>query len=183
MGKLVYAPICSLDGFVEDASGSFAWAEPDEEVHQYANDLERTIGTQLYGRRMYETMRFWQDPPADLSPVAADYARVWQAADKVVFSRTLDAVDTPRTELVRDLSAEHVRELKAAASADVSVGGAGLAGEALRAGLVDELQVIAVPVVVGSGKPALPADVRLDLELLDLRRFGNGTVCLRYRIR
>jgi len=180
MGKLLYAPICSLDGFVEDATGSFAWAAPDEEVHQFANDLERGIGTQLYGRGMYETMRFWQDPPADLTPVSAEYAEVWQAAHKVVFSRTLEAVDTPRTELVREFTADVVQELKAATTGDLSVGGAGLAAEALRAGLVDELHLIAVPVVVGSGKPALPPDLRLELELLDLRRFGNGTVCLSY---
>ncbi len=182
MAKLVYAPICSLDGFVEDASGAFDWAMPDDEVHAFANDLERSIGTALYGRRMWQTMRYWETAD-DPSPISQGFAEAWRDADKVVFSRTLESVDTARTTLVRDFEPDLVRDLKAGADRDLSVGGAELAGEALRAGLVDELHVIAVPVVIGAGKPALPTDVRLDLALIGTRSFGNGTVCLSYRIR
>ena len=182
MGRLVYAAICSLDGYVEDASGGFAWAAPDEEVHAFVNDLERPIGTYLYGRRMYETMRYWESPDDLDNDVTRDYAEVWQAADKVVFSRTLSSVDTARTRLERELDPGLVRRVKDAAGHDLSVGGAELAGETLRAGLVDQLHLIAVPVVVGGGKRALPADVRLDLQLQGVQRFGNGTVCLSYEV-
>ncbi|MCU1602962.1 MAG: Riboflavin biosynthesis protein ribD [Frankiales bacterium] len=181
MAHLVYAPICSLDGYVEDASGSFGWARPDEEVHRFAGDLERTVGTALYGRRMWQTMRYWETAD-DADPVSQDFAQVWRDADKVVFSRTLNEVDTARTRLERDFDADLVRALKASADRDLSVGGADLAGQALRAGLVDVLHVIAVPVVVGGGKRALPADLRLDLELTGTRSFANGTVCLSYRV-
>lgn len=182
MARLVYAPICSLDGHVEDASGGFARAAPDDEVHAFANDLDRTIGTHLYGRRMHETMRFWQDPPPDLGPVSREYAGIWRDSDKVVFSRTLEAVDPPRTRLEGAFDPELVRRLKQDAPRDLSIGGAVLAGHALRAGLVDVLHVIAVPVLVGGGKRALPDDVRLDLRLTDVRRFPGGTVCLSYDV-
>ena len=183
MAALVYAAICSLDGYVEDASGAFGWAAPDEEVHAYVNDVERAIGTYLYGRRMYETMSYWESPDDLDDDVTRDYAQVWQAADKVVFSRTLQEVRTTRTRLERAFDPEAVRQLKAHAEHDLSIGGAEIAGQALRAGVVDEVQLIAVPVLVGGGKRALPADVRLDLELREVRSFGNGTVSLRYRVR
>ena len=151
-------------------------------MHAFFNDLQRPIGTYLLGRRMWETMRFWE-AARDLPPVGQDFAEVWRAADKVVFSRTLDSTDTARTRLELDFTPDLVRSLKATASQDLSVGGADLAGQALRAGLVDELRVIAVPVTVGGGKPALPRGVRVDLQLLESQRFANGTVCLTYRVR
>ena len=176
---LTYFAICSLDGFIEDADGRFDWAAPDAEVHAFVNDLERPVGTYLYGRGMYETMRAWEtlDDPA---PEMQDFAQIWRAADKVVYSRTLPDVTTPRTRLEREFDPEAVRELKEAG--EVGIGGAALAAEALRAGVVDELGLLLVPVVVGRGKAALPADVRLPLELLDERRFAGGAVYLRYRI-
>jgi dihydrofolate reductase len=182
MAKLIYSAIASLDGFVEDAEGTFDWARPDEEVHAFVNELERPVGRYLYGRRMYETMTFWERPPglADGSPAVQEYAAIWQAADKVVYSRTLSSVATARTRLEREFDPESVRRLKAGASRDLGVGGAELAAAAIRAGLVDELQLFLVPVVVGAGKPALPGGVRQELELLDEQRFGNGTVYLRY---
>jgi dihydrofolate reductase len=182
MGSLIYAAICSLDGYVEDESGDFGWAAPDEEVHRFVNDLERAIGTYLYGRRMYETMTYWET--ADPNDPAADgeYAGIWQAADKVVYSRTLEEVTTRRTRLERELDPVAVRGLKAASERDLSIGGAELAGQALTAGLVDEVQLIVVPEIVGGGKPALPAGLRTGLALLGERRFGNGTVHLRYGV-
>jgi dihydrofolate reductase len=176
---LSYFAICSLDGFIEDADGRFDWAAPDAEVHAFVNDLERPVGTYLYGRAMYETMRVWEtlDDPA---PEMQDFAQIWRAADKVVYSRTLPDVTTPRTRLEREFDPDAVRELKD--SGEVGIGGAALAAEALRAGVVDELGLLLVPVVVGRGKPALPDDVRLPLELLDERRFAGGAVYLRYRI-
>ncbi|MDQ6725298.1 MAG: dihydrofolate reductase family protein [Actinomycetota bacterium] len=185
MAKLVYSTISSLDGYVADEAGNFDWAAPDEEVHAFVNDLERPIGTYLYGRRMYETMRYWETPPAlaGQSPVALDYAAMWQSADKVVYSRTLDAVSSARTRIERDFDADAVRQLKAVAERDISMGGPHLAAEGIRAGLVDEYHLFLVPVVVGGGTRALPDDVRVDLELLDERRFGNGTVHLHYRVR
>jgi dihydrofolate reductase len=185
MAKLVYSAITSLDGYVEDADGGFDWAAPDVEVHGFVNDQEREVGTYLYGRRMYDTMRFWQDPPglADEAAEFQDYAHVWQAAEKIVFSRTLSEPMTPRTTIRHNLDAGFVRRLKAEASRDISVGGATLAGEALRAGLVDEVHQLVTPVVVGGGRSWLPDGVRLDLELLAERRFTNGTVFLQYLIR
>lgn len=183
MAQLVYTAITSLDGYVEDASGRFDWAAPDEELHQFVNDLERSIGTYLYGRRMYETMTYWQDPP-DLAAepdCVQDYARIWQAAEKVVFSRTLAEATTPRTRLEREFDPAAIRAMKASADNDMSVGGAELAARALAAGLVDEIHLFLTPVSVGGGKPALPRDERVDLELLDELRLGNGVVHLQYR--
>ena len=182
MAKLVYSSICSLDGYVADESGSFGWARPDEEVHAFVNELERPIGTYLYGRRMYETMVYWETDGAeeDQPAVVRDFAAIWRAADKVVYSRTLADVASERTRLERELDSVAVRRMKAEAERDLSVGGPELAGQALHAGLVDECQLFLVPVAVGGGRPALPPGLRLDLELLDQRRFGNGTVYLRY---
>jgi dihydrofolate reductase len=172
---------CSLDLRVTDASGDFDWAEPPDDVHAFVNDRERPVGTHLYGRRMWETMRFWQTMP-DEDSVMGDYGRVWRAADKIVHSRTLAAVDTARTRLVRELEPAAVRALKAAASAPLTIGGAELAGQAIRAGLVDELELLLVPVVVGSGPRALPDGVGARLELLEQRTFPAGWVHLRYRV-
>jgi dihydrofolate reductase len=184
MGKLIYAAIGSLDGYVEDASGRFDWSAPDEEVHQFVNDLERPIGTYLYGRRMYETMVFWETAaPAPEEPAAfADYAEVWRAAEKVVYTRTLQAVPSERTCIERSFDPDEVRRLKASSDADLSIGGAELAGVALGAGLVDEVHLFLCPIVVGGGKRALPDAVRLQLTLLDQRRFGNGVVHLNYAV-
>jgi dihydrofolate reductase len=182
MAKLIYSAIASADGYVEDASGRFEWAAPDEEVLRFVNDLERPVGTYLYGRRMYETMVYWEtghtvlgQPPAD-----RDFAGIWRAAEKIVFSKTLESVSSARTRIERDFDPGLVRQLKAAAEHDMTVGGADLAGQALRAGLVDELQLFLVPAVVGGGKRALPDGVRSDLDLMDTRRFAGGAVYLRY---
>jgi dihydrofolate reductase len=180
MAKLIYTAIMSLDGYVADEEGNFDWAEPDEEVHTLVNDLERPIGTYLYGRRLYEVMVAWETI-TDEQPFIKDYAEIWRAADKIVFSRTLETVSSERTRIERSFDPEVVREMKAAADRDISVGGPTLAAEAMRAGLVDEIQLFLAPVVVGGGTQALPDGVRLKLELLDERRFGNGTVYLRYR--
>ena len=184
MARLIYAAIASLDGYVEDAHGDFEWAAPDDEVHTFVNDLERPVGTYLYGRRMYETMRFWETAHTvpDLTPVARAFTEIWQAADKIVFSRTLASVSSARTRIERDFDPDLVRRLKATAAHDLTVGGAELAGQAIRAGLVDELHLLAVPALVGGGKPALPRDVRVDLELTDTRHFASGVVYLSYRI-
>jgi dihydrofolate reductase len=183
MAKLIYAAITSLDGYVEDEEGNFDWAAPDEEVHAFVNDLERPIGTYLYGRRMYEVMAFWETAHAlaDPSPVAQDFAELWQAADKIVYSRTLEAVAGARTRIERDFDPEAVRRLKVSLDRDITVGGSDLAAQAIRAGLVDELHLFLTPTVVGGGKRALPDDVRWRLELLDERRFGSGVVHLHYR--
>ena len=188
MARLVYSAIASLDGYVVDADGSFDWAAPDEEVHAFVNDLERPIGTYLYGRRMYDVMRFWETVPTRGDPgatpdVEADFAGIWQAADKVVYSTTLPAVSTERTRLERSFDAEAVRQLTATAGRDVSVGGPGLAAAAIRAGLVDEFHLFLVPAVVGGGTRALPDGARLDLELVDERRFDSGVVHLHHRPR
>ncbi len=183
MAKLIYSAITSLDGYVADDSGSFEWAAPDDEVHTFVNDQERVIGTYLYGRKLYETMQYWEAPPAELAAVARDYAGIWQAADKVVYSRTLASVSTARTRIERAFDPDAVRAMKASAAADISVGGAHLAAEALAAGLVDEVHLLVNPVVVGGWNAALPSGVRIDLDLLDERRFGNGVVHLHYRVR
>jgi dihydrofolate reductase len=185
MAKLIFSAITSLDGYLEDEGGKFNWAEPDEEVHAFVNDLGRPAGTYLYGRRMYETMAGWGTDPtfAEQSPAMADFAEIWQAADKVVYSTTLEAVSTTRTRIERDFNPEAVRKMKATAGQDLIVGGAHLAAHAFNAGLVDECHLFLAPVVVGGGKRSLPEGVHLRLELLDERRFGNGTVHLRYRTR
>ena len=185
MGNLIYSAITSLDGYVADADGKFDWGEPDEEVHSFVNNLERPVGTYLYGRRLYEVMLVWDDAAAfsDQPPYIQDFARLWQAADKVVYSTTLTAVSTARTRIEREFDPEAVRRMKAAVERDLTVGGPSLAAHAFRAGLVDECHLILAPVVVGGGKQSLPDDVRLDLELVDERRFGNGMVHLRYRTR
>jgi dihydrofolate reductase len=186
MAKLIYAAITSLDGYIEDEDGRFDWAQPDEEVHAFVNDLERPVGTYLYGRRMYETMAYWESPP-DLGgqpPVIQDFAGIWQAADKVVYSRTLPAVSSTKTLLERRFDPDAIRQLKATAARDITVGGPHLAAQAMEADLVDEYQLFLVPVAVGAGKRALSGKgVRLNLELLDERRFRNGTVYLHYRTR
>ena len=183
MGKLIYSAITSLDGYVADEGGSFDWAEPDEEVHTFMNDLVRPIGTHLYGRRMYEVLVYWETAHtlADQPPFVLDFAAIWQTADKIVYSRTLETVSSARTRIERAFDPEAVRRLKAAAGRDVSVGGPELAAQAIKAGLVDEYHLFVTPVVVGGGKQWLPDDVRVELELLDERRFGNGVVHLHYR--
>jgi dihydrofolate reductase len=181
MGSLTYAAITSLDGYVNDARGNFEWAAPDEEVHAFVNDLERETGTYLYGRRLYETMHVWETFDGE-SEVTRDYARIWRAADKIVYSTTLDAVSTPRTRLERSFDADAVRALKA--RGNVSVGGAHLAAYALRAGVVDELHQFLHPVIVGGGTSWLPHDeTRIDLRLVDERRFNSGVVHLHYRVK
>jgi dihydrofolate reductase len=184
MTRLIYTAIYSLDGYVEDRKGTFDWAAPDEEGHQFVNDLERPVGTYLYGRRMYETMVFWETAHtlADQSPAALDFARLWQAADKVVYSRTLETVSSARTRIERAFDPEAVRRLKASASRDLTVGGPELAAQAFRAGLVDECHLFLTPIIVGGGKRALPDGVLMRLELLDERRFVGGVVHLRYRV-
>jgi dihydrofolate reductase len=184
VAKLIYSAIASLDGYVADEDGSFDWAEPDEEVHRFVNDLERPVGTYLYGRRMYEVMAFWETAGgADQPPFVRDYAVIWRSADKIVYSKTLEAVSSARTRIERDFDPNAVRRLKATADRDLSVGGPDLAGQALAAGLVDECHFFLAPVAVGGGTRALPDDLRLDLELLDERRFQSGVVYLRYRTR
>lgn len=183
MAKLIYSAITSLDGFVADENGDFEWAAPDEEVHAVVNDLERRVGTYLYGRRMYEVMVAWDDPDTvvDQPAVMHDYAQLWQAADKVVYSTTLTSASSARTRLERDFDVSAVRAMKASAERDLSVGGPGLAAHAIRAGLVDECHLFVTPVVVGGGTKALPGDVRVRLDLLDVRRFASGVVQLHYR--
>jgi dihydrofolate reductase len=182
VAKLIYMTIASLDGYVADEDGKFDWAVPDEEVHAFVNDLERPIGTHLYGRRLYEVMIGWETMHTlpDQTPMTLDFAAIWQAAEKVVYSRTLETVSSARTRIERDFDPDAVRRMKAQADRDISIGGATLAAEAIRAGLVDELHVIANPIVVGAGTPSLPGGVRWELELLDERRFANGVVYLRY---
>lgn len=184
MAKLIYSAIASLDGYVEDQQGKFEWSAPDAEVHAFINDRERPIATYLYGRRMYETMVYWEtaDTGADQSAVVRDWAQIWRAAEKIVFSRTLTTVSSARTRIERNFDREAIRQLKQGSERDLSVGGAELAGEAIAAGLVDECHLFLVPILVGGGKRALPSDVRLQLELLDERRFGSGVVHLSYGI-
>jgi len=179
---LVYSAIASLDGYTADAEGKFDWAEPDQEVLAFINDLERGIGTHLYGRRMYETMRYWETAElADHGPVAQDFAWIWRAADKIVYSTTLRTADTARTRIESRFDPEAVRALKQ--QGDVSVGGPGLAAAAIRARLVDEYHLFVVPAVVGGGIPVFPDGVRAELALVDQLRFASGVVYLRYRPR
>ena len=185
MAKLIYSAITSLDGYIADRDGNFGWAKPDEEVHSFVNDLARPVGTYLYGRRMYEVMVAWEtaDTFADQSPFVRDYAEIWQATDKIVYSKTLEAVSSARTRLEREFDSDAVRQLKASAGRDITVGGPNLAAQAIKAELVDEVHLLVSPIVVGGGNPALPDDVRVELELLDERRFANGVVHVHYRIR
>jgi dihydrofolate reductase len=184
MAKLIYAAIASLDGYVEDKEGRFDWAVPDEELHAFVNDLERPIGTYLYGRRMYETMVFWETAgaEADEPAVFSDYAEIWRAAEKIVYSRTRPTPSSARTRIESEFDRDAVRRLKQSSAADISIGGAELAGQAIGAGLVDECHLFLFPIVVGGGKRALPDNVRVHLELLDERRFGSGVVHLHYRV-
>jgi dihydrofolate reductase len=183
MAKLIYSAITSLDGYVADENGNFDWAAPDEEVHTFVNDLERSIGTYLYGRRIYETMVYWETAHTlpDQPPFIQDFAGIWQAADKIVYSKTLDTPSSARTRIERDFDPDAVRRMKASAERDISVGGPDLATQAIKAGLVDEYQLFLTPIIVGGGKQSLPDNVRLELKLLDERRFGNGVVHLHYR--
>jgi len=182
MAKLIYSTIASADGYVEDATGDFQWAAPDDEVLSFVNDLERPVGTYLYGRRMYETMLYWEnaDAPSGHPPLDLEFAGIWQAADKIVFSATLAAASTARTRIEPSFDPDLVRRLKETAARDLTVGGANLAGQAIRAGLVDEVQLFLVPALVGGGKRALPDGAHLDLALRDTRRFASGVVYLRY---
>jgi dihydrofolate reductase len=182
--KLIYSTIASMDGYVEDADGEFDWSAPDEEVHAFVNDLERAAGTYLYGRRMYEVMAVWESPDmiAGQPAVMQDFAAIWRAADKVVYSRTLETVSSARTRIEREFDPEAVRQLKAEAQRDITVGGPELAAHAMRAGLVDECHLLIVPIVVGGGKRSLPDGVRMELELVDHRVFANGVVHLHYRL-
>src|SRR3984893_9996865 len=174
MTKLIYSASTSLDGYVEDEQGKFDWGAPDDEVHAFVNDLERPIGTYLYGRRMYETMLFWETASIGTgsSPVIRDFAVIWRAAEKIVYSRTLQTVSSARTRIERELDAGAVRRLKETSKTDITIGGAGLGGEAIAAALVDELHLLLGPILVGGGKPALPGSVRARLELIDERRFA-----------
>ena len=185
MGKLRYTAITSLDGYTADAQGSFDWAAPDEAVHSLVNDLERDVGTYLYGRRMYDVMRYWETAPTDEAhpTYLADYARIWQSTDKVVYSTTLDDVSTSRTKLESSFDPDAVRAMKEESDRDLSIGGPGLAASAFRAGLVDEIGRIVVPALVGGGTPFLPDGLRLDLELLDEHGFPGGAVYLAYRVK
>jgi dihydrofolate reductase len=185
MAKLIYSAITSLDGYVADDDGNFDWAEPDEEVHTFVNDLERGVGTYLYGRRMYEVMAYWETAltRADQPPFVQDFAELWQAADKIVYSKTLETTVSARTRIEREFDPEAVRRLKASAGRDISVGGPDLAAQAIEGGLVDEFHLFVTPIVVGGGRQALPDGVRVELELLEERRFGNGVVHLQYRTR
>ena len=183
MAKLIYSAITSLDGYVADKDGNFDWAAPSEEVHAFVNQLERSVGTYLYGRRMYETMVYWQTAHTrpESSPVELDYAEIWQAADKIMYSRTMTDVSSARTRIEREFDPDAVRRLKESAGRDLSVGGAELAAQAIKDGVVEEYHLFVNPVVVGGGTSTLPDNVRLDLELLDEHRFSGGVVHLHYR--
>jgi dihydrofolate reductase len=181
MAKLIYATLASLDGYVADEAGEFGWAAPDEEVHSFVNDLERPIGTHLYGRKMYEVMVAWETID-DQQPQMRDYAQIWRATEKIVYSKTLEEASSARTRIERDFEPGAVRQLKDSASSDISMGGPELASQAIAAGLVDEIHLFLVPCAVGAGKPALPIEAQLKLELLDQDRFTNGTIHLHYRL-
>ena len=184
MAKLIYSSIASLDGYIADEDGNFDWAEPDEEVHTFVNDLGRPVGTFLLGRRMYEVLVAWETLQVDDQPgFIHDFAEIWRAADKIVYSKTLESVSSARTRLERDFEPDAVRQMKASAGRDLTVGGPGLAAHAIEAGLVDECHLFLAPIAVGGGTRFFPDDARLDLELLDERRFRNGMVHLRYRTR
>lgn len=183
MVQLIYSAISSLDGYIEDADGKFDWAMPGEDVHSFINDLERTAGTHLYGRKMYEIMQGWETDPslAATSPLLRDFAGIWQAADKIVYSRTLDVVSTRKTRIERNFNPESIGRLKEVVKQDILIGGSDLAAHAFRAGLIDECHLFLAPIIVGGGKHFIPDNVRLELELLEERRFANGMVFLRYK--
>jgi dihydrofolate reductase len=185
MAKLIYSAITSLDGYVADVDGNFDWAVPDEEVHTFINDLERPVGTYLYGRRLYEVMVGWESAHAlaDQPPYMQDFAQIWRAADKIVYSKTLETVSSARTRIERDFDPEAIRQMKARVGHDIILGGPDLAAQAIKVRLVDEWHLFAAPILVGGGKQALPSNVRLKLELQDERSFGNGMVYLHYRTR
>jgi dihydrofolate reductase len=185
MANLIYVANMSLDGYTEDKEGKFDWTEPSEEYFRFITNLVRVTRTHLYGRRMYESMMVWETDPnlAAESPLRRDFAEIWQAANKIVYSRTLETISTRKTQLERTFDPEVIRQLKAASEHDIMIGGPELAAHAFRAGLIDECQLFVIPILVGGGKSALPDNVRSELELLEERRFGNGTVFLRYRIR
>ena len=185
MAKLIYAAISSLDGYVADSEGNFDWSMPSEEVHRFVNNLERRIGTYLYGRRMYEVMRYWETVSTGNGEPSAgqEFAKMWQATDKIIYSRSLENVSTARTKLEREFDPAVIRRMKVDASRDIAVSGPTIAGQAMKLGLVDECHLFLSPIVVGGGTPALPDNVRIQLELLDERRFGNGVVHLHYRVR
>ena len=185
MAKLIYSAITSLDGYVAGEDGNFDWAAPDEEVHTFVNDLMRPVGAYLYGRRMYETMVYWETAHTlpDQQPFEQDFTRIWQAADKIVYSRMLPAASSARTRIERAFDPEAIRQMKALAERDIAVGGSDLAAQVIKAGLVDELQLFVPPIIVGGGKACLPDHVRLQLELRDERRFRSGVVYLHYRTR
>ncbi len=185
MANLIYVANTSLDGYTEDKDGKFDWTEPSEEYFRFINNLVRTMHTHLYGRRMYETMMVWETDPnlAAESPLMRDFAEIWQEANKIVYSRTLETISTRKTQLEQTFDPEAIRQLKAASEHDILIGGPELAAHAFRAGLIDEYHLFIVPILIGGGKSALPDNVRLELELLEERRFGDGTVFLRYRAR
>ncbi len=181
MADLVYTANISVDGYTEDPYGRLDWSAPDEEVFSFVTELERPAGTYLYGRRMYEAMLYWESAVPDEGYVQ-EFADMWRDADKVVYSRSLESVSSARTRLEHDFDPEAVRRLKAAAARRITIGGANLAGQALAAGLIDELRLLTVPVVLGGGKPCLPKGVNLPLRLVETRRFASGVVYLRYRL-
>lgn len=183
MSHLIYSAISSLDGYIEDTEGKFDWAEPDDEVFKFIIDLERPASTHLYGRRMYETMTVWETDPslAAASPLMRDFAEIWQSADKIVFSKTLQSVSTRKTQIQREFDPAFIRKLKETAMSDILIGGSGLAAHAFQSGLIDECQLFLTPILVGGGKQSLPTNINLKLELLEERSFGNGMVYLRYR--
>jgi dihydrofolate reductase len=183
MARLIYVANVSLDGYIEDAHGVFNWTEPSDEVFSFITDLVRPVGTYLYGRRLYETMALWDDAAlAAHSELRTEFARIWQAADKIVYSTTLHTVSTPRTRLEPRFDLEAIRDMKASASSDLTIGGSTLATQAFNQGLIDEYQPFVYPVLLGGGKPACSGDARIQLELLNEHRFGNGVVNLRYRV-
>jgi dihydrofolate reductase len=182
MSELIYSAITSLDGYIEDEAGNFDWATPDAEVHAFVNDLERPIGTYLYGRRMYDTMAVWETMGgAEDHPVERDYAEIWRATDKIVYSTTLDAVSTAKTRIERTFDTDAIRAMKASAAHDITVGGPDLAAQAIAAGLVDEIGLFVTPIALGGGKPVLPRHARVQLELRDVHTFDSGVVYLCYR--
>jgi dihydrofolate reductase len=183
MGKLIFSAITSLDGYIEDEEGNFDWGAPDEEVHSFVNDLERPVGTYLYGRRMYETMVYWETEQAltDQAPCVRDFTELWQAAEKIVYSKSLESVSSAKTRIEREFDPKVIQEMKSTQEDDITVGGPNLAAQAFKAGLVDECQLFLTPVVLGGGKPSLPNNVRLEVELLGERCFRSGVVFLHYR--
>lgn len=184
MAKLIYSAISSLDGYIEDTEGKFDWAAPDKEVHQFVNNLERSVGVYLLGRRMYEIMKVWETDPelAADSPITHEFSEIWKQADKIVFSKTLQNVETRKTRLERNFDPEAIRTLKEIADKDVSIGGPTLAAQAFRSGLVDECHLFLIPIILGGGKKSLPENVCLKLKLWEERRFRSGVVYLRYQI-